>query len=119
MATSITLQIDGVYPDIVSGVISFQNGRTGTKVALRAPADLISGAYVIRSVTMDSGAGVTVLPTRFAERLDVERPLPKAEEYYIFGGVGGASVCFPSPDPLVIGIDDGKGRLARAIKPFS
>ena len=43
--TTIVIQMDGNYPDISSGIVSFENSKTGTKISVR-PADLESGIYV-------------------------------------------------------------------------
>lgn len=110
--------MDGIYPDISSGIISFENPRTGTEIRIKAPEDLQRGAYGIRSVTMDPGAGGTILPERFIEELDLTRPSREDKEYYIFTGVGGSSICFFSLEPIIIGVEDNKERLARKIYPF-
>ena len=116
---TVILQMDGNYPDIYSGIVSFENAKTGSKVSIKAPSDLESGVYGIKSITMDTGAGYTILPESFAKFVDISRPTGKQAEYYIFSGVGGTSVCFFSPDLLVIGIEDENGnRLERTIAPF-
>ena len=50
---TIVIQMDGNYPDISSGIVSFENSKTGTKISIR-PADLESGIYGIKSITMSS-----------------------------------------------------------------
>jgi hypothetical protein len=116
---TVILQMDGNYPDIYSGNVSFENAKTGTKVSIKTPDDLERGVYGIRSITMDTGAGYTILPESFAKFVDISRPTGKQADYYIFSGVGGTSVCFFSPNLLVIGIEDENGnRLERTIAPF-
>ena len=116
---TVILQMDGNYPDIYSGIVSFENAKTGAKVSIKAPEDLERSVCGIKSITMDPGAGYTILPEGFAKFVDISRPTGKQAEYYIFSGVGGTSVCFFSPDLLVIGIEDENGnRLERTIAPF-
>lgn len=115
---AVTLHMDKNYPDVSSGIVSFENVRTGTKVSIKAPEDLESGAYGIKSITIDTGAACTILPEDFAARLDVERPAARDKKYYIFGGVGGTNICFYSPVPIVIGVEDGKERMEEIISPF-
>jgi len=115
---AVTLHMDKNYPDVSSGIVSFENVRTGTKVSIKAPEDLESGVYGIKSITIDTGAACTILPEGFAERLDVERPASSDKKYYIFAGVGGTSICFYSPVPIVIGVEDGKERIEGIISPF-
>jgi len=116
--TTIVIQMDGNYPDISSGIVSFENSKTGTKISVR-PADLESGIYGIKSITMDSGAGYTILPEGFATLLDISRPEDFRASYYIFSGVGGTSVCFLSPDPLYLGIEYMPGnKVVKEITPF-
>jgi len=110
--------MDGIYPDISSGIISFENPRTGTEIKIKAPEDLQRGTYGIRSITMDPGAGGTILPERFAKELDLARPSREDKEYYVFTGVGGSSICFFSLEPIIIGVEDDKERLVRKIYPF-
>jgi hypothetical protein len=115
----VIIQMDGNYPDISSGIVSFENTRTGTKISIKAPEDLESGIYGIKSITMDSGAGYTILPESFATLLDISRPNVQENKYYIFSGVGGMSVCFFSYEPLLVGIEDEDGnKIERAIPPF-
>jgi len=116
--TTIVIQMDGNYPDISSGIVSFENSKTGAKISLR-PADLESGIYGIKSITMDSGAGYTILPEGFATILDISRAEDFRASYYIFSGVGGTSVCFLSPDPLYLGIEYMPGnKVVKEITPF-
>ena len=77
MSVNVTLKIDDGYSDISSGIVSFENTRTGTKVSIRAPEDLKSDIYRIQSITMDTGAGCTILPEKFAQIIDIERPTGK------------------------------------------
>ena len=46
---SVTLAMNGNYPDIYSGSITFLNTRTGDKVSLTMPKDVESGVYEIRN----------------------------------------------------------------------
>lgn len=115
---SVTLQMDGNYPDISSGVVSFENVRTDTKISLVIPNDLESEIYGIRSITMDPGASYTIFPAKFAKLLNIERPSEHEKAYYIFRGVGGTSICFYSPDLVNISIEDDRNRLERNIFPF-
>jgi hypothetical protein len=62
---SVILKMDGAYPDISSGIISFTNGITGAEVRIKAPDDLKSRAYGLSSVTMDPGASATILPEHY------------------------------------------------------
>jgi len=110
--------MDGIYPDISSGIISFRNPRTETEIRIKAPEDLQRGAYGIRSITMDPGAGGTILPESFVKGLDLTKSSREDKEYYVFAGVGGSSICFFSLEPIIIGVEDDKGRLARKIYPF-
>jgi hypothetical protein len=58
---------------------------------------LESGIYGIKSITMDTGAGYTILPEGFAKHLDILKPTGDKTEYYIFSGVGGeGKVNFPN-----------------------
>lgn len=116
---SVVLQMEGNYPSISSGVVSFENTRTGSKISIRAK-DLGSGIHGIKSIVMDPGAGCTTLPEHFALPLDIYRPTSDSAvgRYYIFSGVGGCSVCFLSPNPLIVGIEDEDGnQVSRAIMP--
>lgn len=110
--------MDGIYPDISSGIISFRNPRTETEIRIEAPEDLQRGTYGIRNITMDPGAGGTILPERFVKELDLTRPSSEDKEYYVFTGVGGSSICFFSLEPIIIGVEDNKERLTRKIYPF-
>lgn len=115
----VIIQMDENYPDISSGIVSFENTRTGTKISIKAPDDFLRGIYGIKSITMDSGAGYTILPESLATLLDISRPKGLENKYYIFSGVGGTSVCFFSSDPLLVGIEDEDGKsVERAIPPF-
>jgi len=119
MSDNVIIQMDGNYPDISSGIISFSNAKTGKSVSLKAPQDFLSGIYGVKSITMDSGAGYTILPENFATLLDISRPKGFKAECYIFSGVGGTSVCFLSPHPLLIGIEDENGnKVEKMITPF-
>ena len=115
---SVTLAMDGNYPDICSGSIIFLNTRTGDKVSLKMPKDVESGVYEISSVTMDTGASATIIPEIFGKRLGIERPAAGQREYYVFSGVGGTSLCFYSPDPVVVFVSDGTEQLEKIIMPF-
>jgi len=116
---TVILQMDGNYPDIYSGIVSFENPKTGAKVSIKAPEDLESGVHGIKSITMDTGAGYTILPEGFAQLVDILKPTGDKAEYYIFSGVGGTSVCFLSLDFLIIGIEDENGnKVKEAITPF-
>ena len=116
---TVILQMDGDYPNISSGIVSFENANTGTKISIRA-ADLAGGAHSIKSIVMDTGASYTTLPESFAKLVDISRPIgDRAKTYYIFSCVGGMSVCFFSPDPLVVGIEDESGnKVEKEIVPF-
>lgn len=48
---SVVLQMEGNYPSISSGVVSFENTRTGSKVSIRAK-DLGSGIHDIKSIVI-------------------------------------------------------------------
>jgi predicted aspartyl protease len=110
--------MEGNYPNISSGIVSFENTRTGAKVSIRA-ADLKNGVYGIKSIVMDTGASYTILPESFAKLLDVSRPTGDKADYYIFSGVGGMSVSFLSLDLLLVGIEDEEGnQVGRKIMPF-
>jgi len=116
---NVIIQMDENYPDISSGIVSFKNGKTGAKVSIKALDDLESGIYGIKSITMDPGAGYTILPENFATLLDISKPKGFKAEYYIFSGVGGTSVCFLSPHPLLIGIEDeNDNKVEKMITPF-
>jgi len=67
----VIIQMDGNYPDISSGIVSFENMRTSASVKISAPKDLFFGIYGIKSITMDSGAGYTILPESLALPLDI------------------------------------------------
>ena len=117
--STVIIQMDGNYPDISSGIVSFENMRTSASVKISAPKDLFFGIYGIKSITMDSGAGYTILPESLALPLDISRPNSKENKYYIFSGVGGMSVCFFSYEPLLVGIEDENGnKVERTITPF-
>ncbi len=117
-AITVVLQMEGNYPSISSGIVSFENGITGAKVSIRAK-DLEGGVQGIKSIVMDTGAGCTILPESFAKLVGVSRPPSDQAEYYIFSGVGGMNVCFLSPHPLSIGIEDENGnKVERMISPF-
>lgn len=119
MTVTTTLKMDEGYPNISAGIVSFENTRTGTKVSIRAPENLESGIYGIQSVTMDTGAGCTILPEKFAQIIDIERPTGNMRRYQIFSGVGGTSVCFVSSDLIMIGIEDEEGnRIEKTTMPF-
>jgi hypothetical protein len=115
---SIILEMDGNYPDISSGVVSFENARTGTKLTIELPKDLLSGIYGLRSITMDTGAAVTILPEYLAQKLDIRKPKNNHQMYYIFGGVGGMSVCYHSPDAVIVRIGNRMEQLEKSILPF-
>ena len=106
MSLTVTLKMDEDYPDISSGLVSFENTRTSTSVSIKSPEDLESGLHGISSITMDTGAGCTIIPEKFAQIIDIERPKGKTKRYQIFSGVGGTSVCFLSSDLIMIGIED-------------
>ena len=67
---------------------------------------------------MDTGAAATIFPENFAQRLNVRKPSDDSQMYYIFGGVGGMSVCYYSPDAVIVRIGDGKEQLEKSIFPF-
>ncbi len=116
---TVVIQMDGNYPNISSGIVSFENAKTGAKISIKAPEDLESGVYGIKSIVMDPGTGGTLFPESFAKLLDVSRPTGSQAEYYIFSGVGGMSVSFLSPDFLIVGIEDENGnKVKEAITPF-
>ena len=54
MSDNVIIQMDGNYPDISSGIISFSNAKTGKFVSLKAPQDFLSGIYGVKSITMSS-----------------------------------------------------------------
>ena len=115
---TIVLRMDGNYPNISSGIVFFENPKTGAKVSIRAK-DLKSGIHSIKSIVMDTGASYSTLPESFAKLLDVPRPTGDKAEYYIFSGVGGMSVSFLSPELLLVGIKDEDGnQVERKIMPF-
>ena len=115
---TVILQMEGNYPNISSGIVFFENTRTGAKVSIKA-ADLESEIHGIKSIVMDTCASYTALPESFAKILDVSRPTGDKAEYYIFSGVGGMSVSFLSPDSLLVGIEDVNGnRVEETIIPF-
>jgi len=115
---AVVLQMDGNYPNISSGIVCFENTRTGAKVSIRAK-DLKSGIHGLKHIVMDTGAGCTTLPESFALPLDVSRPTGDKADYYIFSGVGGKSVSFLSPDILLVRIEDEDGnQVERKIMPF-
>jgi len=119
MVVTVTLKMDEDYPDISSGIVSFENARTGTKVNIKAPEDFKNSIYGIQSITMDTGAGCTILPEKFAQIIDIEKPTGNMRRYQIFSGVGGTSVCFISSDLIMIGIEDEKGnRIEKITMPF-
>lgn len=115
---SMIIEMDGNYPDLSSGIVSFENVRTGTKLTIELPKDIVSGIYGIRSITMDTGAAATIFPESFAQRLDIRKPSGNHQMYYIFGGVGGMSVCYYSPDAVVVRIGDEMEQLEKSIFPF-
>lgn len=115
---SVVIAMDGNYPDVSSGTISFENRRTGAKTIMELPKDVVNFVYGIRSITMDPGASATILPESFGKRLGIEKPKGDEEEYHVFSGVGGTNVCFHSPDPIIIGIGNGTEQLKRVILPF-
>ncbi|MCK4390537.1 MAG: hypothetical protein KAV83_09910 [Desulfobacterales bacterium] len=115
---SIILEMDGNYPDIFSGIVSFENARTGMKLTIELPKDVVSGIYGIRSITMDTGGAATILPENLAQRLDIRKPPDNHQMYYIFGGVGGMSVCYYSPDAVIVRIGDKMKQLEKNIFPF-
>jgi len=115
---TVVLQMDGNYPNISSGIVFFENTRTGAKVSIRAK-DLKIGVHSIKSIVMDTGASYTILPESFAKLLDVLRLTGDKAEYYIFSGVEGMSVSFLSPELLLVGIKDEDGsQVERKIMPF-
>ena len=114
----VILQMEEGYPNISSGAICFENVRTGKAVAIKAPGDLKANSYGVKSIVMDSGAGYTVFPVGFADKVDVESPLKGKEGYYIFSGVGGTSVGFVSTDRIIVRIEGNGGRMERTIYPF-
>jgi len=115
---SVTLQMRGSYPSLSSGGIFFEHGITGAKVQIRLPEDLEGNTYGIRDITMDPGASSTILPEDFARRIGIRKPPEDAEEYWIFSGVGGASVGFRSRVPIRIGVEDGHDRSEALVFPF-
>jgi len=118
MSDNLIIQMDGNYPSISSGIVSFENTRTLSSISIRA-ADSPSGIYGIKSIVMDTGASYTTLPESLAKPLDISRPTENQAFYYIFSGVGGTSVCFLSPDPLYLGIEDEEGnKVVKEITPF-
>ena len=52
---NLIIQMDGNYPNISSGIVSFENTRTLSSISIRA-ADSPSGIYGIKSIVMDTGA---------------------------------------------------------------
>jgi len=118
MSDNVIVQMDGNYPNISSGIVYFENTLTGSKISIRA-ADLKNGVHGIKSIVMDTGASYTTLPESLALPLDISRPKGLEDKYYIFSGVGGTSVCFFSPDPLLVGIEDEDGnKVEMSIPPF-
>jgi len=117
-AAKVTLSMRGNYPDVSAGTVYFRNAVTNTEVRIQTPNDLKSPIYGVRNIIVDSGASSTVFPESFAERIDVREPTENEGRYYIFSGVGGASVGFISLDRIVIGVQDDKGRLEWAVLPF-
>jgi len=115
---SVTLAMDGNYPDIYSGFITFLNTRTGAKVSLELPKDVEGGVYEISSVTVDTGASATIIPEKFGKRLGINRPAAGQKEYYVFSGVGGTSICFYSPEPIALSVSDGTENFEKLIMPF-
>jgi len=61
---TVVIQMDGNYPNISSGIVSFENAKTGAKISIKAPEDLESGVYGIKSIVMDPGTGGTLFPER-------------------------------------------------------
>jgi hypothetical protein len=114
----VTLQMEGEYPSISSGVISFKNVETGAEVRIQAPNDLKALTYGISSIVIDSGASCTVFPENFAEKIDIQRPREDEERYYIFSGVGGASIAFSSLYTIIVRIEDEKGYLEGPVYPL-
>jgi len=112
----IILQMDGNYPNICSGIISFKNIRTDAEVRIQIPKEL--KAYDVSNIVIDSGASSTIFPDRFAEKIDVRKPMENEERYYIFSGVGGTCVGYISLDLILIRIQDSKGEVEGAIHPF-
>ena len=115
---AVTLQMSGNYPSITSGRVFFENTVTGAKVDMRIPRDVAENSYGIKDITMDPGASSTILPENFAKKINIERPLRGAEEYWIFSGVGGSSVGFRSRVPIRIGVEDSNDKLEALIFPF-
>lgn len=115
---SVILQMEEGYPNISSGTICFENVRSGKAIAIKAPGDLKANSYGVKSIVMDSGAGYTVFPVGFADKVDVEPPSKGREDYYIFSGVGGTSVGFVSTDRILVRIEGNRGRVERTIYPF-
>ena len=114
----VTLRMEGEYPSISSGIISFKNAETGVEVRIQAPNDLKALTYGISSIVMDSGASCTLFPENFAEKIDIQRPAENEERYYIFSGVGGANIAFISLNRIIVGVEDNGGKLERFIYPF-
>ncbi|MBM3237813.1 hypothetical protein FJZ31_16110 [Candidatus Poribacteria bacterium] len=112
----VTLQMDGSYPNICSGAISFKNIRTSTEITIQIPKEL--KAYGISNIVIDSGASSTIFPEEFAEKIDVRKPTEGEERYYIFSGVGGTCIGYISLDLIMIRIQNGEGRVENAIHPF-
>jgi len=112
----ITLQMDGNYPNICSGIISFKNIRTGAEVTIQTPKEL--GSFDVSNIVIDSGASSTIFPGEFAERIDVRKPMEGEERYYIFSGVGGTCVGYISVDLILISIQDDKRKVEGAVHPF-
>lgn len=112
----VTLQMEGNYPNLSSGVVSFRNLRTRSEFLIQIPSHLKS--YGISSITLDSGASSTVFPESFAEKLDVQKPEADSERYYVFKGVGGLCIAFISLDRIMIGVQDSPNRVEKAVFPF-
>ena len=114
----VTLQMKGNYPCIYSGIVYFRNIRTGTEVLIQAPNDLLAATYGVNSIVLDSGSACMAFPDNFAEKLSVKRPTKGEERYYIFSGVGGASIGFVSLDLIMVGVRDDKSKLEWPVLPF-
>jgi hypothetical protein len=115
---AITIQMEGIYPNLSSGRLFFENLATGTRIEFNIPKDLETNAYGIREITLDPGASSTVLPLEFAKKLDIPEPREDEAVYRVLFGVGGTSVGLKSQVPIKVGVEDGKQSLEGIIWPL-
>lgn len=115
----VSLDMELGYPNLNSGWVSFENLRTGEEVNFKFPSDIEKNKAEISSITIDSGASLTLLPRSIVDRLGIPRPDEDEEAYTILRGCPGISVGFRSPDPIRIEIGDEDDSVGKEVFPLA